>query len=296
MTVRAAARQALRAATPWWAKGALKLALARVPPAQRALRAVALSRHGAMEDPRWAYDTFRRHFDRVDFPNKGGGFCVLELGPGDSLFTAVIARALGASHACLVDVGPFATADCDAYRRMAAFLSSKGLEPPDLSAAKSLQDVLAACGARYAVEGLTSLRQLPDRSFDFIFSNAVFQSVPRDQVADTLAQMHRVLRRGGACVHSIDLRDLMGHSLHHLRFSCAAWESEPIRHSGIYSNRLRLCELVALSRRAGFDTVLDEVNRWARLPVPRAALAEPYRHMPEDELRVATVRLILRSH
>jgi SAM-dependent methyltransferase len=293
MSVRAAVRHALRAATPWWAKAALKLAVAHVPPAARALRASSLARHGAMEDPRWAFDTFLRHFDRADFANKGGGFRVLEMGPGDSLFTAVIARALGAAGACLVDVGPFANTDPCAYRRMAAFLNEKALHPPDLSAARSLDDVLAACGACYATGGLASLRRLPAASFDFIFSNAVLQSVPRDELPAVLAELRRVLRPGGSCVHSVDLRDMLGLSLHHLRFPERVWESAPVRRSGFYSNRLRLSELVELNRGCGLRAEVDELNTWSRLPVPRCALAHPYCAMPEDELRVATVRLIL---
>ena len=293
MSVQAAARRALRAATPWWAKAALKLAVAHVPPAARALRAASLARHGAMEDPQWALDTFRRHFDRACFANKCGAFRVLELGPGDSLFTAVIARALGAGGSCLVDVGRFATADPCAYRGMAAFLREKGLRPPELSVARSLDEVLSACGACYHTDGVASLRGLPESSFDFVFSNAVLQAVPRDELPEVLTQLRRLLAPGGASVHSVDLRDMMGLSLHHLRFSERAWESAPIRRSGFYSNRLRLSELVGLSRRCGWRADVDELNTWPKVPVPRAALARPYRDMPDDELRVASVRLLL---
>lgn len=294
MPVQAAVRHALRAATPWWAKAAVKLAVAHVPRAGHVLRAAALARHGAMEDPRWAYDTFRRHFDRAEFPAKaGGGFRVLELGPGDSLFSAVVARALGAAGTWLIDVGPFASTDPCAYRQMADFLRQEGLEPPDLSAARSLDDVLAACDARYATGGLTSLRCLPGASCDFVFSNATLQSVPRDDLPHVLAELRRVLRSGGASVHSVDLRDMLGLSLHHLRFSERAWESAPVRRSGFYSNRLRLCELVDLCSRCGLRAAVDELNAWPALPLPRTALADPYRRMPEAELRVATVRLIL---
>lgn len=294
MSVKEAARKAARAAMPWWAKGALKIALAHVPLSYPVLRSMSLARHGGMEDPAWAWQTFTRHFNRADFPRIGAGFSILEMGPGDSLFTAVIARALGAENCRLVDVAPYATNDVRLYQRMAEFLRDRGWRPPDLSGAKSVEDVLAACGARYATEGIDSLRRLPDQSFDFIFSNVVIQCIRRVELPDTLAQLRRLLRPGGSCVHSIDLRDMMGQSLHHLRFCEEAWESDWVRRSGFYTNRYRLSELIELNRGAGFDTELDEVNRWPRLPLPRATLAQPYRQMPEGELRVATVRLILR--
>ena len=67
----------------------------------------------------------------------------------------------------------------------------------------------------------------------------------------------------------------------------------PVRRSGFYSNRLRLSELVDLCRRCGLRAEVDELNSWPALPLPRSALAHPYREMPDNELRVATVRLIL---
>lgn len=294
MSVKEAARKAARGAMPWWAKGALKIALAHVPLSYSVLRSMSLARHGGMEDPAWAWETFTRHFNRADFPKGRPGFSVLELGPGDSLFTALIARALGAGDCWLVDVAPYATSDVRFYKRMAEFLRERGLRPPDLSKAESVEDVLSACGAGYATRGLESLRQLPDHSFDFIFSNVVIQCIRREELPDTLVQMRRLLRSGGSCVHSIDLRDMMGQSLHHLRFSQGAWESNWVRDSGFYTNRFRLSELIELNARAGFDTELDEVNRWPRLPLPRATLAQPYRQMPEEQLRIATLRLILR--
>ena len=89
------------------------------------------------------------------------------------------------------------------------------------------------------------------------------------------------------------MRDMMGQSLHHLRFSERAWESAAVRRSGFYSNRLRLSELVDLARRCGWRAEVDELNTWPHVPLPRAALARPYREMPDDELRVFSVRLIL---
>jgi hypothetical protein len=294
VSTKARVRKVVRAAVPWWAKGAFKLGLAHMPMGYAVLRSVALSRHGGMDSPAWAYDIFRRHFDRVDFPAKGAGFSLLELGPGDSLFTALIGRAHGASNICMVDVGPFANEELRLYRQMADFLAEKGLDAPAISDAKSISDVLAACGARYETNGLQSLRGLPDSSFDFVFSNAVLQAIRCEEVLDTLKELRRVIKPEGVSVHSVDLRDMMGQSLNHLCFSEKVWESGLFRRAGFHTNRLRLSEWQELARQAGFATELDEVNRWPQVPVARRKLAEPFKQMPDDELRVATVRLILR--
>jgi hypothetical protein len=289
-----ALRDRVRQTVPWWAKGALKLTLARLPLRYSFLRSLSLARHGGMDDPQFAYDVFRQHFDAANFGRKGGGFSVLELGPGDSLLCAVAARAHGATESRFVDVADFASRDVSLYRDMADLLSRRGLDAPELSSARSLDDVLAACGARYEVHGLESLRSLPAGSIDFIYSNSVLQAIHRRQFAETIAELRRVIRDDGCSVHSVDLRDMMGQSLHHLRFSERVWESKLIRGGGFYTNRLRLAEMLEVFDRAAFAVEPVEVTRWPSLPVERASLAHPYRDMPDDELRAATVRFVLR--
>jgi SAM-dependent methyltransferase len=247
-----------------------------------------------MEDPAWAFGAFHRHFDNVDFRNKRGGFTMLELGPGDSLVSALIARAYGASGSVLLDVGPFAHTDVRHYQASAKFLRSKGLNAPDLSHADTIDDVLAACNARYETHGLESLRRLPTASFDFVFSNGVIQSVWRHELAETLREMRRVVHPLGSTIHSLDLTDTLNRSLNHLRFSEKTWESDWFRRAAFYTNRYRLSELMRVAREAGFEPQLDEVNRWEKLPLPRGKLDAAFRSMSDDDLLVATIRLILR--
>lgn len=287
-------RERVRRAVPWWAKGALKLAFARAPVGYSMLRSLALARHGGMERPEWAYETFRRLFNDADFPNKSAGFTALELGPGDSLFMAVIARAYGCTSIRHVDVGPFVNRDVAIYRRMAEYLAGRGLPCPDLSRAASFDDVLEACSSEYLTDGLNSLRQIPDRSVDFVFSNGVLQSIWRDQVLETLKELRRVIRPEGIAVHSVDLRDTMGQSLNHLRFSERTWESRWFRSAAFYTNRLRLSELNGLARQAGFEPTVTELNRWQRIPISRTQLAFPYCRMSAEDLLAATIRVAMR--
>lgn len=258
------------------------------------LRHAGLARHGAMESPEYAMRIFGKLFDAVDFGRKAGGFTALELGPGDSVGMAVILRAQGAAASLHIDVEPFATREVDVYQRIAQCVADPGLAAPDLSHAASFEDVLAACNARYETGGLESLRRVPDESIDFLFSNSVLQAVRRDELEATLRECRRVTRADGVGVHNVDLRDMVGQSLHHLRFSERVWESHWFQSAGFYTNRLRLSELTDLCRRCGFDVSLPEVNRWDRVPIPRQRLAPPYRALSDDDLRAATVRIVLR--
>jgi len=286
-----ATRERIRSSVPWWLKCALKLAL--VPVGYRLQRALSLASHGGMRRPQFAHDAFRRHFDDSDFNRKSGGFAVLEMGPGDALTAAVVARAYGAASSCHVDVAPLATRDAAVYRAAARYLGEQGLPAPDLSATRSLDEVLTVCRGRYETGGLASLRALPDASFDLIFSNCVLQCVPPAHLPAILKETRRLVHPRGVCVHSIDLRDMMGQSLHHLRFPEGVWESAYFRRAGFYTNRLRHSEWLRLFSLAGFDVRESEVNHWAALPVTRDSLAPPYRDRSESDLLVRTIRVAL---
>jgi hypothetical protein len=288
-------RDRIRASVPWWAKGALKLSLSRVPIHYYVRRALHLASHGAMRRPGYAYDVFMRHFTASAFHRKeAGGFTALELGPGDSLFSAMIAKAHGAATIWLVDIGRFACDDMQLYRNMARFLTDRGLRVPAGLDTSTIDKLCASCDTSYETQGFQSLRRLPSGSIDFIFSNAVLQAVRRDEFAPTLKELHRLTHPQGCNVHSIDLRDMMGLSLNHLRFSPRVWESKWVRESGFYTNRLRLAEILELCDDAGFESEVSELNRWPELPVNRTRLAKPFCDMPDEELLAATTRLVLR--
>jgi len=74
-----------------------------------------------MEEPQVAFANFQAHFDRSEMADKTI-FTVLELGPSDSLYTALIASAFSASSVFLVDIGAFATEDINWYQAMAKHL------------------------------------------------------------------------------------------------------------------------------------------------------------------------------
>lgn len=281
---------------PWWGKIVAKMILSRFPVEYPTWKKLGLFKHGRMEDPVYAYGVFKKHFDRVELKRPYDGFVGLELGPGDSLLTAMVAHAFGASAFYLIDVGVNIRADLKPYHAMAKFLEESGLTAPEIKGAKSLESVLSACGATYGTSGLVSLRAVPDRSIDFIFSHSVLQHLRRADFLEMMHQLHRVLRHGGVCSHVVDLKDMLGGSLNNLRFPERVWESHFLAKSGFYTNRIRYSEMLAFFTRAGFRIEAVEKNCWDKVPIPRSKMVDPFRHLPEEELCVSDFCVVLQPN
>ena len=106
-------------------------------------------------------------------------------GCGDSLSSACIARAYGASKVWLVDVGNFGSRDIRKYREMAQYLKESGRldYQHDFS---DFDDYLSFCKAEYLHDGIDSLSLIPDSSIDFLFSNAVLEHVEQKDSSSLL--------------------------------------------------------------------------------------------------------------
>lgn len=277
--------------SPWFVKIAAKLVLKRLPAPYRLWKRLGLFEHGPGDDPAYGEAVFARHFALA---RPAAGFTCLEMGPGDALTTAVLARAHGAAATWLVDVGDFAGRAMAPYRLLAGRLTAAGLPSPPDDALADRTTLLAWSNARYLTGGLASLREVPDASVDFLFSQAVLEHVRLAEFAATLAETRRVMRPGGVCSHRIDLRDHLGGALNNLRFPRGVWESRLFAESGFYTNRLRRGDLLALFADAGFAAEVVGEERWPRLPTPRRALARPFRDMPDAELLVSALDIVLR--
>lgn len=289
----AVARMLPLSAVPWWGKIAAKIVLSRIPVAYEFWRARRLFQHGAMDEPLYALEGFRELFEMADRPG-GAAFTVLELGPGDSLFSALVVHALGGARCWLVDAGPFATSELGLYGRMVDELDSRGLRVPPPDALTSLTNLLEACNTQYLTAGLDSLRTIPDESVDFIWSRAVLEHVRRHEFPDTLGEFRRILKPGGASVHRVDLRDHLGGRLDNLRFSDRHWESDLMARSGFYTNRIRHAEMLRLFETAGFEAEVTKTSQWDTLPTPRARLAPRFRGLDDADLMISGFDVVLR--
>lgn len=167
----------IKAKTPWWCKITAKIFLSRIPLKYNIWRRIGIFKHGYMKQPRYAYEVFKHHYDSVASYVNLNNYTVLELGPGDSLFTAIVAQAFGARQCYLVDTSSCAIFDLQAYREMAKFISEKAMLTLDIENTKTLDELLSMCNTHYGTNGLETLHALPDRSIDFVFSQAVLEHV-----------------------------------------------------------------------------------------------------------------------
>lgn len=276
----------------WRLRIAAKIVLSRLPIGYGVWRRLSLFRHGDMETPAYATKVFARHYRRYLDAGGKSRFTVLELGPGDSLSTALIARAHGADTTILVDAVAAARFDLRPYRALADYLTSQQLPTVDCDDVTSTDALLKRCGARYLTDGLDSLRGLPAASVDFAFSHAVLEHVRRSEFDAHMGELWRILKPLGVMSHRIDLKDHLGGALNSLRFSPSLWESPFFAQSGFYTNRLRSSEIIDKMRAVGFECRTVNQDRWPRPPITRNQLAPSFRDLSDDDLCVSGLDVV----
>jgi SAM-dependent methyltransferase len=284
----------IRQFVPWYARIAAKVVLSRLPAAYAFWHRHNLFSHGFMDQPVYARDVFRLHFERSSFARKGDKFVGLELGPGDSIMSAVIAAAYGARTCYLIDAGSYSATDARPYHALAESLRRDGLPAPDLTGAETLEQILVRAHAQYGTQGMTSLRAVPTGSVDFVWSHAVLEHIRRREFGETMRELRRVLRGDGVCSHRVDLKDHLGGTLNNLRLRSRLWERDWMARSGFYTNRIRYSEMVEQFAAAGFSVEVINIGRWSDVPISRSNLATEFQHLSDDDLCIKDFDVLLR--
>jgi len=248
---------------PWWLKVGFKMVIYRLPVGDKFWKSIGFFQHDQMELPEYAFRVFQKHFDRVsESKSLASGFTSLELGPGNSLFSALICRSFGGDKTYMIDVDNFAIEDVESYQKMADYVQQQDLPAPQIDSSQSFSDVMESCGGSYLTSGLASLKAIEDHSVNFVWSHAVLEHIRRSEFLDIMKETRRVISDDGICSHTVDLKDHLDQSLNNLRF-------------------------------AGFEVKSTEVNQWPSLPVPRPELDPQFRDLAEDELRVSGFSVVL---
>ena len=276
---------------PWWLKITSKIVLSRLPIQYRLWKRMRLFEHGYMDTPSYAYSVFMQHFTRTKMKP---GFVCLELGPGDTLYSALIGKATGAGKIFLVDTACDASRDMKGYKAMCDFLLKRGhCFSVDLN---SYDNMMKSCNARYLTCGLCSLRVIPDDSVDFAFSQAVFEHIRKGDFVPTLKELCRVMKPNAYASHVVDLRDHLGGALNNLRFSNKLWESDFFANSGFYTNRITYSEMIHAFEMVGFQYEVVDKKTWKELPIAEHNLHADFRRLPLHDLAVASFTVVLTPH
>ena len=280
----------------WYIKIPLKVILARIPLSHKTRNKLGMFKHGYMQDYSYALNVFNGHLSKAGLQNKDKNVdkTVMEIGPGESLFSALLAKSFGFEHSLLLDVGNFVLPSVEIYKDFARWLSNEGLPCPNLDKCDSVNAMLPVLNSRFLTGGLDSLKSLPSESVDFVFSQAVLEHIRKHEFEDTFKELWRVLKPGGVSTHVVDFKDHLEQSLNNLRFSDRTWEADWFApSSGFYTNRIRLGRMVKLIEEQGFKVDVVEKTEWEALPLPRNKLDPQFRALREDELKVkgSTIRL-----
>ena len=280
--------------TPWWLKIALKIILTRLPIDYTFWQKIGIFRHGKMDQSAYIKNNFDGycHSAKIGYQNLNGK-TILELGPGDSIGTALIASSFGAKT-IMIDAGQFAVDDLSIYCKLANNLRQKGIDVPNIEEAPSFRDILDICNAEYLTRGLKDLSNLENNSVDMIVSQAVLEHIRLADFSKTIDECSRVMKEDGFSVHSVDLKDHLGRALNNLRFSEDFWESDFIAKSGFYTNRIRYSEMLDIFRKSGLNIDVIKQSKWDVLPTPKGSLSPPFDSLNYDELLISDFTVLLR--
>ena len=245
-----------------------------------------------MDQADYSLKVFYKHLDLINIKKeKLYGKTLIEIGPGDSLASALIASSIGAKI-ILIDVGYFAINDAEFYKKMARELREKGCNVPHISHCKTVADMLVTLNAKYFTDGINSFKKIENESIDIIFSNATLEHVRKRSFLSLIKEMRRVLKTNCYSSHTVDLQDHFNNSLNHLRFSEYVWESKLFSSSGFYTNRMSISEISSCFHNAGFDYNIVNKTEWEKMPLSISKLNAQFRNREKKDLLISSFDIV----
>ena len=284
---------------PWWTKILVKSSMRIFPLPYEHIRSKITGFRGAMETAHYASVVFDKY--TTDYRNFASDIfqgTLLDLGPGGSLLSGIMGRCLGFERCILIDVGDFASRDIAVYNQMVEKLPEieRAKFREKLSETGDILDAFRQIEVFYYAGGLSSLRQIPDETINFSFSNAVLEHVRIDEFPSMINELHRIHSCESITSHQIDYKDHLGNSLNNLRFPRKIWESRFFPNSGFYTNRLRHKDVKEIFTDQGFSIAKDEVKYWDEIPLGRNKMASEFQHYTDDELQISGARLVCKKN
>ena len=277
----------------WALKIFLKIIFSRLNIPYSFWKKFNIFKHGQMESFEYSRKIFEGHFREMSKVNKIDNPVIMEIGPGDSLFSMIYSRKYSEEKFYFLDVNDFASKDLNLYFKLQKNLEKENYFPKKTKRKiESFDDLLKNYNANYLVSGIESLKKIEDESIDYIFSHSVMEHVRKFELNNLVNEMYRVLKPGGVMSHNINYKDHLDESLNNLRFSESLWESNFFVKSGFYTNRIPAVVMHSHFRENGFKLIEEAYGRWNKLPINRSSLNKEFKKFTDDELMRPTSRFI----
>lgn len=216
---------------------------------------------------------------------------VLEFGAGRDLTLALALRARGVGSVIAVDLKRLAK-----LKLVRVALGHVDADA-DVKQVESLTD-LARIGVVYRAPFDMRATGLAAGSLDCVLSSEVMEHIPAEDLRLILRECFRVLSAGGLAIMKIDYSDHYARGddaisrFNFLKYSDDDWR--PYNSAFQYVNRLRHAEYLKMFNDAGFEILLQDVNRVAPIEEVVAQLADRFRHHPLDDLFVQNALIVAR--
>jgi SAM-dependent methyltransferase len=161
-------------------------------------------------------------------------------------------------------------------------------------------DVVAASAGVIDYRAPTDARdtQLPEASFDCVFSNSVLEHVPPDVIQGIFREARRILRPKGIMFHSVNCGDHYAYvdgsisQLNYLQFSDEAWRFW--QNEFLYQNRLRAHEFIEMAESAGLAITLNTAHATERRlkDLEKVRVDPVFARFPREQLCITTIDFI----
>ena len=270
----------------WALKILIKIFLKRLPFDYFFWKKVGIFKHGEMEDIIYSQKIFFPHIEAMQSINKCKNPIIIELGPGDSITSAILAKLYQARKIYLIDIGSFARKDVNFYKN---YIQNLLQNNPDLAIDpcqfNNFEDLKNLCKAEYLTNGLSSFKTIESGTIDYIFSHSVMEHIRLKDLENIIAEMYRVLKNEtGVMSHNINYKDHLEDSLNNLRFPRKIWESDFFADSGFYTNRVPALEMHKYFKEAGFKLYNENFGRWPKMPISRKFISKEFKRFSDSQL------------
>ena len=275
---------------PWWLKIPAKIVLSRIPVSHATWRKLNIFSHASGSGYDYLYSSFKEAFEVSNIKNN---FTMLELGPGESIATGIIAFYHGAEKSYLIDATSDATDNIIYYQDLVKFIKKYQDNINDIDNIHDVTELMELYNIKYLTNGIDSLKSLESGSIDYLWSQSVLEHIRKKEFIDLIKETRRLLKPDGVCFHRIDLKDHMAYAHNNLRFSEAIWESDFMANSGFYTNRILYSEMLDVFKKCNFKVTVTNVKKWNKLPTEKSKLHKSFRNISKEDLIISDFDVLL---